>query len=112
MPKARLRPSPGRSSRPLREVRIAMPRNVGGVVILLAAISITRAGQESPHEESLRQAVESFEKIGVTLKKITSEATAAAAKPELRKSADAFVQARMKAAKLPQPEKEEKLRLE
>lgn len=81
-----------------------------GVVVLAAAVA--GAGEASPHEQALRQVIDSFEKIGAKLKTITDEESAAASKPDLRKSADAFLAARAKAAKLQPPEKDEKARLE
>lgn len=82
------------------------------VGILMAALSFAGAAQVSPHEEALKQAVESVEKIGATLKKIDDEASANAAKPELRKSAASFLEARARGEKMQQPEKAEKRRLE
>ena len=70
------------------------------------------AGEVSPYEKVLGQVVDSFEKIGATLKNIMDEDAAIAAKPELRKAADAFVKVRTLATKMQPPEKDEKLRLE
>ena len=89
-----------------------MKTRLGSVALLLAGMSFAAASQTSPYEETLKQAIESFEKIGATLRKIDDEASAAAAKPELRKSAEAFLAARAKAAKMQPPEKAEKVRLE
>lgn len=83
-----------------------------GVILGLASGVGFAAALGSPHEKALQQAVESFEKIGATLKKIVDEESAATAKPELKKSADAFVEARTAAEKLDPPDKEEKQRLE
>jgi hypothetical protein len=84
----------------------------GSIVILMLTVGVAVAGQVSPHEAMLKQAVESFEKIGASLKKIEDKASAEAARPDLRKAADAFIEARAKAEKVQQPEKEEKARLE
>jgi hypothetical protein len=46
------------------------------------------------------------------LKKIEDKAGAEAARPELRKAAASFLDARAKAEKEPQPEKDEKARIE
>ena len=89
-----------------------MKARAGSIVVVLATLSFAAASQVSPYEETLKQAIEGFEKIGATLRKIDDEASAAAAKPELRKSADAFLDARAKAAKMQPPEKAEKVRLE
>lgn len=89
-----------------------MKAGAGSIVLVLAALGFAAGSQVSPYEETLKQAIESFETIGATLKKIDDEASAVAAKPALRKSAEAFLAARARAAKLPPPEKEEKVRLE
>ncbi len=78
---------------------------------LLFAIFVV-AGEMSPYEKALTQIVESFEKIGTTLKNISDEEAANNAKPDLRKAADTFLKVRAEAAKLQPPEKDEKLRLE
>jgi hypothetical protein len=80
--------------------------------ILLVALGLAGAGQDSPYEKALKQAVESFEKIGATLKKIDDKASADAARPDLKAAAASFLEARAKAEKLQQPEKDEKARLE
>jgi hypothetical protein len=80
--------------------------------IVLVAVGFAGGAQDSPYEQALQQVVESFDKIGVTLKTIVDEESAAAAKPDLRKSAASFLEARTKAAKMPPPEKDEKVRLE
>ena len=83
-----------------------------GVFFCWSAAAWVAAAQASPYEKALAQVLDSFDKIGATLKTIVDEESAGAAKPALRKSADAFVDARAKAAKLQPPDKEEKLRLE
>lgn len=83
-----------------------------GILIALAAIGIGHAGEGSAYEKSLQQVVESFTKIGTSLRAIVDEDSAQAAKPELRKAADDFLAARAKAEKMQPPEKDEKVRLE
>jgi|ERR1043165_1603428 uncharacterized protein YnzC (UPF0291/DUF896 family) len=78
----------------------------------LVLVGFVFGAQDSPYEKSLQEAIDSFEKIGASLKTIKDEASAAAAKPQLSKSADEFLAARAHAAKLPPPEKDEKQRLE
>lgn len=87
-------------------------RAVWSVTVSLFAVGFVAGSQGSPYEKSLQVVVDSFEKIGATLKTIVDEESAGAAKPDLRKAADAFVEARAKAAKMQPPEKEEKVRLE
>ncbi|MBM3996148.1 MAG: hypothetical protein FJ303_18655 [Planctomycetes bacterium] len=89
-----------------------MVRCVIGFAATLLAASVAVAALGSPYEQALQQAVDSFEKIAGTLKGIKDEDTAAASKPELRKSALSYLEAVEKASKLPPPEKDEKARLE
>jgi hypothetical protein len=88
-----------------------MKTHAWSVGILLAAVSVAFAAQGSPYEDLLKQAVEGYEKIGVTLKKIEDKASAEAARPDLRKAAASIIEARAKAEKLQQPEKDEKDRI-
>jgi hypothetical protein len=90
----------------------AMRVRITAIFFWLATAAWIVAAQGSPYEQALQQGVDGLEKIGTTLKTIVDEESAAAAKPALRKSADAFVESKAKAAKLPPPEKEEKARLE
>lgn len=89
-----------------------MTRHVVCLASLLLASLFVVAGEVSPYEKALTQVVESFEKIGATLKTISDEEAAIAARPELRKSAEAYIKVRAQAAKMQPPEKDEKLRLE
>jgi hypothetical protein len=82
-----------------------------GVGIVLIACGIGTAGEPSRHEELVKAMLASLDQIGKTLKAIDVEDAAKAAKPELRKAADAYVEARNQAQKLPPPEKDEKERL-
>ena len=89
-----------------------MHKRALGVAVWLMAAAWVAAAQESPYEKALQQVVDSFDKIGAALKTIVDEESAAASKPALRKSADTFLEARARAAKLQPPEKDEKVRLE
>jgi hypothetical protein len=89
-----------------------MKTRAWSIGILLVAVGFAGGTQGSPYEQALQQVVDSFDKIGLSLKTIVNEESAAAAKPDLRKSAASFVEARTKAAKLQPPEKDEKVRLE
>jgi hypothetical protein len=89
-----------------------MKTRAWSIGIVVVAVGFAGGAQDSPYEQALQQVVESFDKIGVTLKTIVDEESAAAAKPDLRKSAASFLEARTKAAKMPPPEKDEKVRLE
>ena len=83
----------------------------GCIGLALVAVGLMGAG-DSPYEKTLKDMIGAVDSIGVTLKTIIDEDTAAASKPVLRKANDAFVDARTKAGKLPPPEREEKARLE
>jgi hypothetical protein len=89
-----------------------MMRRAGSLGIILFALSVLAAGEGSPHEKIMQDMIGAFDSIAASLKTITDEETATAAKPALKKSNDAFVDARNRAAKLPAPEKDEKIRLE
>ena len=89
-----------------------MKTRAWSIAILLLAAGFAAAQQGSPYEQALQQVIDSFDTIGTTLKTIVDEETAAGAKPSLRKSSDAFLEARAKATKMQPPEKAEKERLE
>ena len=89
-----------------------MKTRAWSIGIVLVAAGLAAGTQDSPYEKALLQVIDSFDKIGAKLKTIEDADTAAAAKPDLRKAADQFVEARAKAAKLQPPEKDEKTRLE
>jgi hypothetical protein len=82
------------------------------IAILSLAVGFVSAQQSSPYEQALQQVIDSFDQIGTTLKTIVDEDSAAGAKPSLRKSSEAFLEARAKGAKMQPPEKAEKERLE
>src|SRR5262249_9472391 len=69
------------------------------------------AGEESPHEQSLMLMIRTLDKLTMTLTAVKDADTAKAARPELRKAAEAWTDAKTKAAKLPPPDKAEKDRL-
>jgi len=56
--------------------------------IVLAAAALLGAAGESPYEKTLIQMIGAVDSIGVTLKTIVDEDTAAASKPALRKAND------------------------
>jgi hypothetical protein len=82
-----------------------------GIGFLVMTAGFVLAGEDSPHEQSIKQMLKGFDEISTVLKKIESEETAVAAKPDLRKLSDTWIEQRGKAAKLPPPEREEKARL-
>ena len=89
-----------------------MIRRAGSLGVVLITLALFAAGGGSPHEKIMQEMLGALHAIGTSLKTITDEDTAAAAKPALKKANDAFVDARTRAAKLPAPEKDEKVRLE
>lgn len=89
-----------------------MKSRAWSALILLLALGFVVAQEGSPYEQALQKVVDSFEKIGASLKTIVDEDSATAAKPELKKAANTFLEARAKAEKMQPPEKDEKVRLE
>lgn len=89
-----------------------MLQRAGSLGIVLFTFIVLAAGEGSPHEKIMQDMIGAFDAIAASLKTITDEDTATAAKPALKKGNDAFVDARKRAAKLPAPEKDEKIRLE
>jgi hypothetical protein len=84
---------------------------MASIGFVLVAFGIAAAG-EGAHEKIMQEMIGAMDAIGTSLKTVTDEESAAAAKPALRKANDTFVDARSRAAKLPAPEPEEKRRLE
>ena len=80
-------------------------RLVAVTVLLVAAL-----GSPS-HEQLAEKMLASLDKITMVLKGIEGDDAAKDAKPELRKAADSWIEARAQAGKLPPPEKDEKERL-
>lgn len=90
-----------------------MKTRVVGTLITLAlgAWLPLLAGEESPHEQVLKQMIASLGKMTQALQGVKDADSAAAARPELKKAADGFLALRAKADKLPPPEPAEKERL-
>src|ERR1700686_4511577 len=89
-----------------------MKTRAASISVVLVAAGIAAGTQGSSHEQLVKQLLGSFEKINAALESIKDEDSAGAAKPDLRKAAESFLDARAKADKLPPPEKDEKDRLE
>jgi hypothetical protein len=83
-----------------------------GILLVLGSCGFLAAGEGSPYEKALQQVLDSFNKIGDSLKTIVDEDSANTAKPDLRKAAAGFLDARTKAEKMQPPDKAEKVRLE
>jgi len=81
------------------------------IVLITAALVPLLAGEESPHEQALKQMIQSLGKMTTTLSSVKDADTAQAARPELKKAVDGFTAVRAKADKLPPPEPAEKERL-
>jgi hypothetical protein len=69
------------------------------------------AGEESQHELAVKQMLKSLDKLTMTLASIKDGDTAEAARPELKKAAENWVDVKTKAGKLAPPDKAEKDRL-
>jgi hypothetical protein len=80
-----------------------------GLALLFGAV--VAAGEGGAHEEVIKQMTAAIDKLGAALEGVQDEDTAKAIRPDLKKHAGVFVEARKKAEKLPPPEAEEKDRL-
>jgi hypothetical protein len=69
------------------------------------------AGEESPHESAVKEMLKSLDKLTITLASVKDAETAEAARPELKKAAENWVEVKTKAGKLAPPDKAEKDRL-
>ncbi|GEM_PF-4769326 len=87
-------------------------KKITAVVALFLTVAALSAGGGPTHEEVAKQLLTVMDKISVSLASITSQESADAAKPELRKAAKEFLAVRAQAEKLPPPSREEKNRLE
>jgi hypothetical protein len=89
-----------------------MITRIGSVGIVLLALGILRAGEESPHEQVIQKTLSTLNLINEELTKIMDEESALAAKPELTKAAKTWSETQAKAKKLQPPDRDEKVRLE
>jgi cytochrome c556 len=78
-----------------------------GVGALAAA-----AGEESAHEQALKQMIRALDKLTTTLSGIKDAETAQAARPELRKAVEGWTATKKKLEELPPPGNAEKDRLQ
>jgi len=69
------------------------------------------AGEETPHEQSLKKMLGTLDELTKTLSKVTDADTAQAERGNLRKAAKAWTEIKTKQAELPPPDKAEKDRL-
>ncbi len=81
------------------------------LVVVACGLQPALAGEESPHELAVKQMLKSLDKLTMTLASIKDAATADAARPDLKKAAENWVDVKTKAGKLAPPEKAEKDRL-
>jgi hypothetical protein len=87
-------------------------RTIGMAMALLAVIFVTAAaGDDSPHELSLKQTIRALDKLATTLEKVKDADTAQAARAELKKAAEEWTAIKTKAGELPPPDQAEKDRL-
>ncbi len=80
--------------------------------LLLGIVAALPAGGAASHEALVKRMLAALEDLGKTLGTIKNQETAAAAKPELRKTAQDWVALREETEKAPPPSREEKTRLE
>jgi hypothetical protein len=87
-------------------------RGFGLALLVLSAAALgLAAGDETAHEQALKQTIGAIDKMTMTLSTIKDEETAQAAKPELQKAVKVWTMVKAKAAELPPPEQAEKDRL-
>lgn len=85
----------------------------GALLLLIVFIPSTPAGEKAGKlEDVVKDMLGTLDKLTTTLAGVKDEASAKAAKPELKSTASRFVEIRKKAADLKPPTKEEKERLE
>ncbi len=80
------------------------------VMVALGLVCLT-AGEPASHEAVVQGMLGALEKISATLETVRDEATAEAARPDLRKQAEAWRALRKRADALPPPERDAKDRL-
>jgi hypothetical protein len=88
-----------------------MPRAIAAAFVLTACLLPAWAGEDSPHEQTLKQMLGALGKMTTALAGVKDGDTAQAAKPELKKAIDNWTAAKAKGDKLPPPEAAEKERL-
>jgi hypothetical protein len=90
-----------------------MNARIAGAALLTLTVGVlvSRAGEESPHEQAIKQSMRSLDKITAILASVTDAETATAARPDLRKAAVAWNDAKKKTAEIPPPDQAEKDRL-
>lgn len=81
------------------------------LVALGCGVLPLRAGEESLHESAVKEMLKSLDKLTMTLATIKDADSVAAARPELKKAAENWVDVKTKAGKLAPPDKAEKDRL-
>ena len=86
-------------------------RTTACLTLLLAAL-LASAGEASRHDDVLKEMVGALDKLGGLLEAVKDEDSAKGSRPELKKHAKAFLDARATSEKLPPPGKAEKDRLE
>jgi uncharacterized protein YnzC (UPF0291/DUF896 family) len=90
----------------------AMKTRMWSLGFVMLGAGVVGATVGSPYEQTLKQALQGIDKIATTLETIKDEDSAAAARPDLKKAAESYLEAKTKAEKVQPPEKEEKARLE
>lgn len=87
-------------------------RIAGAVLLTLSAgLVVLRAGDENAHEQAIKQSMRALDKITAILATVQDADTAAAVRPDLRKAAIAWNEAKKKAAEVPPPDQAERDRL-
>src|SRR5262245_24263163 len=82
-----------------------------GLCTTLLCVALAGAGNDARLEDIVKQMLGAMGQMTTTLSGITDEASAKAAHPDLKKSAESWLLIRKNADKVPPPTKEEKDRL-
>jgi hypothetical protein len=88
-----------------------MTRVLSATVLLLAGAAAQAQPGGSPYEGVLKEMIGIMERMTATLAGVKDDATAEAARPELKKAAEQFAAVRKKAEKLDQPTPEDRKKI-
>jgi hypothetical protein len=88
-----------------------MTRALGAAILLLTGTAALAQEGGSPHEAVVKEMIGIMERMTASLTGVKDDATAEAARPELKKAAEQFAAVRKKAEKLDQPTPEERKKI-
>ena len=91
------------------------PAALAGCLLVCLSVGLVSAqgdGQETPLTQVVKEMLATMEKMTTSLSSVKDEATAEAARPDLRKAAASWIDVKEKAKKVKPPSQEEKDRLQ